>query len=188
MDSLLHCLKFALGLIGGAVKKEPNKEATLKEVLAEVSLADLGPMLRGWLKTLGCLGIFLAVAFVFEVASDAAGLKLPNWGIPNWVWWLIVAWMIVYETTSGKSYHQVEMNWYFPKQGWFGSLLLAAYALGFIYLLIWVNSMERGIESALAFVAVWVGYTAPFTAFASIMSLGHTNLVEKRRTEMTAEA
>ena len=165
-------------------RKEPSKEATLKEVLAEVSLADVGGMLKGWLKTVGCLGIFFGFAFLVGPATEAAGLKLPDWGIPSWLWLLIVPWGVVYAATAETSYH--EISWYFPKQGWFGSLLLAAYAVGFIYLVIQVYNMEKGDGAFLAFLAVWFGYTGPFTAFTAVTTFGHAKLMEKRRREMDA--
>ena len=171
-------------------RTEPSKEAALKDVLAEVSLTDVGAMLKGWLRTMGCLGIFFAVGFLIDFASDAAGVKLPDWGIPSWVWWwvwwLLIAWMVAYEATSHRSYHSFDTSWYFPKLGWFGSLLLAAYAVGLVYLVIWVFDMGKGTEGALAYVAVWLGYVSPFTAFIAVTSHGHAKLMEKRLREVDA--
>ncbi len=137
------------------MEKEPSKEATLKEVLAEVSLADVGGMLKTWLSTLGCLGIGMAFVLLFTAATQGVGLP-DDWGIPGWLVWLVLAWLFVHEATSVRSYHKLDMSWYFPKLGWFGSLLLAAYVVGFIELLFWVNSLDKGVGAGLAFFAVWV--------------------------------
>jgi hypothetical protein len=168
----------------GMSRKEPSREATLKEVLAEVSVADIGNMFKGWLKTIGCLALFLAVVFLLDVGLKGAGVSDWGFDIPGWVWGGLIAWAVIHQATSETSFHRLDWSWYFPKQGWLGSLLLAAYAVGFIYLLIWVWNMERGIGSGLAFFAVWLGYTAPFTAFTAVTSLGHKKLMEKRLLEM----
>lgn len=165
---------------------EPSKEATLREVLAEVSVADLGPMLKRWLANLGCLGVFAVGSSLIGVASDATGIKFPNWGIPSWVLWVLIAWLFCYEFTSNKSFHKFEASWYFPKLGWFGSLLLAAYGVGFIYLLILVWHLDEGLDRWLATFAVWFGYLTPFSALVSVTNLGHSKLMEKRRAEIGA--
>jgi hypothetical protein len=163
---------------------EPSKEATLKEVMAEVSVADLGPMLKRWLTSIGCLGIFVAAGFLFDAASNATGLKVPGSSILIRVFWFLFAWGMAYEFTSDKSYHTFQAGWYFPRLGWFGSLLLAAYGVGFVYLLIWLFNMEKGAEREIALLTIWLGYLTPFTAFLSVTSLGHSKLMEKRRVEM----
>ena len=57
--------------------------------------------------------------------------------------------------------------------------MLAGYAVGFGYLLsaLWI---PQGVERVVAFFAVWLGYTAPFLAFTSVISSGHEKLVAKR--------
>ena len=96
-------------------RDELSKEAALKEVLAEVSLADVGAMLAGWLKAVGCLGVFFGMCFLVEVATDTAGLKLFDWDVPTWFWLLAAPWAIVHAATAETSYHVI--SWYFPKLG-----------------------------------------------------------------------
>lgn len=158
-----------------------EKEATLREVLGEVSLLDVGRLLKNTFVTLGCLGIFYAIIFgVGAVASNATGFKMSDLGIPGWVIWVLVAWAYVFGATSDRSFHEWNASWYFPKLGWFSSLLLAAYIVGFIYLNIPIFNMELGAERALAAVTFWLGYAGPFLLFFSAINIGHSKLMEKR--------
>ncbi|NTZ44046.1 hypothetical protein G7A66_13350 [Altererythrobacter sp. SALINAS58] len=158
-----------------------EKEATLREVLAEVSLLDVGRLLKSTLLTLGCLGIFYAIIFgVGAVASNATGFTVSDLGIPGGVFWIFVAWVFVFGATSDRSFHEWNASWFFPKLEWFSSLLLAAYIVGFIYLNIHIFSMELGAERALAAVTFWLGYAGPFLLFFSAINIGHAKLLEKR--------
>lgn len=161
--------------------KEPEKEARLGEVLAEVSLADIGRMLKGGGASVGCLAVYLMVVLVLISAADATGYGSDQWGIPNWVLWLLIVWLCVYAATSEKSYHESKMSWYFPKLNWLTSLILAAYFVGFGYLLSWVNGMDAGFGRAITFFFVYLCYTSPFLLFMSAIRLGHEKLMEKRR-------
>lgn len=163
-------------------RTEPSKEATVQEVLAEVSLADVALMLKNWLKLVGCFGIFMLVVFVIDAATDAKGWKIPDLGIPTWLWWSPFAWMIVHGATSERSYH--EWGWYFPRLSWFWSLLLTAYLIGVVYLVIWVFSLPKGGGAFLAYLAFWFGYCSPFLGFLAVIEHGYAKLMEKRQREM----
>lgn len=167
-------------------RKEPSKEARLGEVLAEVSLVDVWRIVKGGLATMGCLGVFFAIIFAITSVSESAGYGMDDLGVPNWLVWLLLSWAFVYSATSETSWHELSMSWYFPKLGWMGSLILAAYLVGFAYLFIWVSNMEVGVERLLSFLIVWLGYTSPFLLFLSAISVGHTKLMEKRMGAATA--
>lgn len=159
---------------------DPEKEATLGEVLAEVSVADLGSMLKGGLTTMGCWAVFYLVIFLFTTVTDSADIGFESFGVPDWIVWLLFAWMMTHAATSHRSFHQ--LSWYFPKLNWLGSLLLAGYLLGFVYLAMAVSHMEVGAARLLAAFAVFVGYLAPFAAFLAVTHAGYDKLMEKRRT------
>lgn len=160
--------------------REPSKEATLKEVLAEVSLIDVGRILKGGLATMGCLLVFFAVIGAISTATESAGYGLDDLGVPYWPIWLIFAWAMVHSGTSSTSYHQWIMSWYFPKLGWFSSLLLAAYLLGFVYLVIEVLDLDLGLERTVAAILVWMVYPSPFILFLAVIEAGYAKLMERR--------
>lgn len=161
-------------------RKEPSKEATLGEVLAEVSLIDIGKMLKAGLGVMGCWFVLALVAFMITTATDSAGYGLSDVGVPDWLVWLLLGWFYVYFTTSQTSYHEWRMSWYFPKVGWLGSLILAAYFVTFVYLAIWAANLEADVERFVAVMLVWFGYPSPFILFLSAINAGHTKLMEKR--------
>jgi len=161
--------------------REPDKEATLGEVLAEVSLVDVGRMLKRGLATLGCWALFYVFIIVITSVTDSAGVGWDKLRVPGWLVWVLIGWAYVYGATSERSFHQLKMSWYFPKLNWLTSLLLTGYAVGFGYLLSALWQMPVGVERGAAFFAVWFGYTAPFVAFCSVTNAGYEKLMEKRR-------
>lgn len=163
-------------------RTRPEKEATLREVLGEVSLLDVGRLLKQTLISLGCLGIFYAVIFLTgSVVSNVTGFSFSDLGIPGWVIWLLLTWFYVGIITSERSFHEINVSWYFPRLGWISSFLFAAYIIGFVQLLIAVSAMETGSERLIAFLLVWLGYLTPFVLFLSAINIGHGKLMEKRQ-------
>lgn len=167
-------------------RKEPEKEATLGEVLSEVSLADVGRMSKSGLATMGCWAVFMVIVLVIVSVTDSAGIGFDKVGVPDWVVWLIIGWFYVYTATSQRSFHELKMSGYFPKLGWFSSLLLTGYAVGFGYLINAVFQMPVGVERGAAFFAVSCGYTAPLIAFISVINAGYVKLMDKRRASLTS--
>jgi hypothetical protein len=159
-------------------KQEPQKEATLGEVLAEVNLADIGRMLKSGSMATGCLAVWLLLIFAFSAAGHAAGLD--GTGVPDWLAWLLIAWFFAYVATSKKSYHRFNASWYFPKLGWFGSLVLAAYLVLFGYLLKWVGDIQERPDRTIGFALVYLVYLSPFLIFLSAITVGHAKLMDKR--------
>lgn len=156
------------------------KEAMLREVLAEVSVVDVGRKLKSLGAYLGCYLVLIIVVLLVTTISSSAGFDFDALGMPTWLIWLLVGWMYVHGLTSQRSYHELNGSWYFPKLNWLGSLILTAYLLGFVYLAVWVTDMEVGFERAVAFVLVTVGYVFPFVLFLSVISVGYAKLIEKR--------
>jgi len=161
--------------------KKLEKEATLREVLAEVSLVDLGGMLKRGFATIGCWTLMFAIIFLITTISEGAGYGWDTLGIPDWILWVLIAWLWVHIATSQRSSHEWNVSWYFPKLNWFGSLFLSAYLVGFVYLFLWVIDLEVGLERFGAFLALWFGYTAPFVLLLSATNAGYEKLMEKRR-------
>jgi hypothetical protein len=161
-----------------------EKEATLREVLAEVSILDVGRMLKQAFLGAGCFAIFSGIIFFADAAvSETTGWRFSNLGIPDWVIWIVFAWMGVAATTTEKSFHEAKMSWYFPKLNWFTSLLFAAYLVGFFQLMTWVYSLPRGLESAFAFGAIWFAYFCPFLMFLAAINIGYDKVIAKRQQE-----
>src|SRR5437764_15094581 len=105
-----------------------SKEAGLSEVLAEVSILDLGFILKQAFLGLGCLALIIFVGIGIETGAKFAvpGIHVPSW--VKWLFWLVVAWGWLAEVTE-KTYHHREFSWYFPRLRWWSSLLFAAYLL-----------------------------------------------------------
>jgi hypothetical protein len=165
--------------------KKPEKEANLKEVLAEVSLVDVGRSIKSGLALMGCYLLFLLVVAAVAAFGHNSGYDV-SLGVPSWVIWLGLAWMYVYSATSSTSYHAFNGGWYFPKLGWFSSLVFASYLVGFVYLNRWVWDMELGVERGAAAALVWVIYPAPFLLFLAVIRIGHDKLMEKRSAQQKA--
>lgn len=161
-------------------RTEPSKEATLREVLAEISIVDLLRMLKKDLARIGCWGLFMVVIALVSAVVTGTKADVESWGIPGWVVWIFLGWGYAYAMTESHSYHTLEISWYFPKLGWFWSLVFAAYAVGFVELVFWVGSMEVGWDRTVAAIAVWLGYTFAMIFFLSAINAGHAKLMEKR--------
>ncbi len=72
-----------------------DREATLREVLGQVSLLDLGATIRSMFATLGCLGaFFLLIALLGKGLSFWTGMN-DGLGIPDWAYWLFLIWMFL---------------------------------------------------------------------------------------------
>lgn len=147
--------------------------------MSEVTLVDLGGLLKVVFANLGCFAIFWVIIFVVDTATAGAGFG--NWSVINWIIWPLILWGIVYEYMSDRSYHEWKVGWYFPKLNWLGSLILSAYLTGFAYILKQVLGMELGLARDIASAAFFVVYACPFILFLSLLSIGHSKLMEKRR-------
>jgi len=147
-----------------------SKEEGFKEVIAEVSILDLGGVIKQVIASTGCLAVFAALGQI----SSAAGIDitLPGWGY--WVFWLLMVWGCLAAMTERKSYH--EFSWYFPRLRWWASLLFACYFLGLVGL--YYSPLRDGSWlSAFVFVA----YLFPFIIFMAVIELGHNKLMQKRQ-------
>lgn len=59
-----------------------SKEASLSEVLAEVTILDAGRILKQTFTLVGCLGIYLLIWIGIE---RGAGLAMPTLHVPSWL-------------------------------------------------------------------------------------------------------
>ena len=157
-----------------------SKEATLREVMAEVSIADLGGQLKTALKGLGCLAIWLvALALI-----DAFGDNIPainNIHFPRLVWIAILVGFVVASTLVERSYHDWKFQFWFPKVGFLGWLFLTTYITGTIEAFRVIYGYPTGSpEGWIAFAVAWTFLVIPAALFLELCQVGHARLMEKR--------
>lgn len=158
-----------------------EKEATLREVLSEVTLLDIGQLLKNTFVTLGCLGaFFVVIILVGSVAGTATGFHFSDLAIPAWAIWLVITWFYLWASTHDFSYHEFKASWYFPKLGWLGSLVVAAYLVGFVRISVAIFDMPLGVERGAAAIFAYLVYAGPFFLFFSAINIGHRKLLDKR--------
>lgn len=157
-----------------------NKEATLREVLSEVTLLDVADVLKVQFAALGCLGIALVIGISFSLGVEFfAPSGNSSWSIPEWAFWLLFLWVFIALYTSDKSYHEHRFAWYFPKLGWLGSIPLALYIFAAIQLF---RNIDREAEWGIKGIQLLIAYLwlFPFLLFALVLEVGHKKLMEKR--------
>jgi hypothetical protein len=158
-----------------------TKEAALSEVLAEVSMLDLGKVVKRTLSSLGCLALFLLISAVLGSGVEGGvHYAMPELHVPSWLIWLAIAWFWIGMLTADKSYHDWEMSWYFPKLRWRASLLLAAYLVGGFEIYVAVLGMNQSAARVLAAAASYF-YLLPLWVSISVINVGHAKLMEKRQ-------
>lgn len=156
-----------------------NREASLKEVLAEVNFLDLWAAAKAIFSQMGCLLIFFAIlAFIGQVTGYSRDTGY-GFGIPDWAFWLFTIWIFVGLYTSDTSYHEHRFAWYFPKLGFVWSTPLAFYFLVGIEIyrggLPDMDAWEKAGHFLLA--AIW---WFPFFLGVSLLEIGHNRLMGKR--------
>jgi hypothetical protein len=165
----------------GATMKDMNREATLREVLSEVSLLDAGSLFNKYLAQFGCLGVFFAGGLLLEGVWGTS-----DFGVPSWAYWLFFIWVALAIYTNDKSYHDHQFKWYFPRAGWLGSIPLAVYLLLGIELLRSMDpKAELGVRAAL--LGLWLLWLLVLALGVGILEVGHNRLMEKRAAGRDAE-
>jgi hypothetical protein len=162
-----------------------SKEATLSEVLAEVSILDIGVILKQALTMIGCLGILILIGVGVEMGAN---LAMPSFQVPALAWWLfwfVVVWGWLHEMTGNKTYHRLEFSWYFPKLRWWSSLLLTAYVFGAIKLNVIAYNLDVGTTRTAVAIGIWL-YLMPFIFTMTVLETGHRKLMEKRQAAASA--
>ena len=156
-----------------------NREARLREVLAEVNVLDLWSATKSILSYWGCLAIFLIVVTTLSsLAGDAIGIKY-EFDIPDWVVWLFFIWAFITIYTSEKSFHEHKFSWYFPRIGWLWSIPVAGYLLvGIQIYRIAAPDAEFLVKAT--YLALLVAWWFPSFLGISILEIGHSRLMEKR--------
>jgi hypothetical protein len=170
----------------GVSVRQKDKEATVREVLAEVNLLDVGAAIKSILVQLGCTGIFiLASVFIGQGINLFAGSEDAGWGIPDWVYWVFLIWVMVSIYTSEYSYHDHRFAWYFPKLGWFWSLPFAFYIFATIQLFRAIDTNASWEIRLLQVLLLWL-WMIPFFLFIAILEIGHNRVIEKRNASKEA--
>lgn len=157
-----------------------KQDATVREVLAEVTMLDLWAAVRGLFSLWGCLGVFFLVSlFLGSIGSFVTGSE-DGFGIPSWAVWLFLIWILIGGYTENHSYHEHRIAWYFPQVGWIGALPLAAYCLvGFQ--IIRSGDPDASFTSKALHFALIVSWWLPLALAILILEIGHGRLMEKRR-------
>jgi len=157
-----------------------NQDATVREVLAEVTMLDLWGAVKSLFTLWGCLGVFFLVSLLLgSIGSFLTGSE-DGFGIPSWAISLFVLWVVIGGYTENHSYHEHRFAWYFPKVGWIGALPLAAYCLVGIEI---VRSGDPGasLASKALHFALIVSWWLPMVLAIFVLEIGHRRLMEKRR-------
>jgi hypothetical protein len=151
-----------------------SKEATLAEVMAEVSLADAGRVLKSTLAGVGSLVLLIAI---IGIVSAVAHPFVPDFTVPGVVWRAIVVFVVVSVFTADKSWHGWTIGFYFPKLRFFGWLMLTAYITATIEALRATADLKPDFLGMGAYILlVWL----PVMLFHSVTELGHGRLMAKR--------
>jgi len=156
-----------------------DREARLREVMAEVNMLDLWAATKATFTQLGLVAAFIILAAVIGQMPTLLIGTGGSFELPNWLIWLFVVWLWVSIYTADKSYHEHRFAWYFPRAGFLWSLPLASYFMvGFQ--LFWsigpdVDLLERTGRYVLA--AAW---WFPFLLAVSLLEIGHNRLMQKR--------
>jgi hypothetical protein len=154
-----------------------SMEASLAEVLAEVTMLDAGRVLKQTFTVYGCLGIFVLMSIGIERGASYA---MPTLRVPSWLLWLAITWGWVAIATESKSYHRWEFKLYFPTLRWWASFLLAAYIVGAFNL---YQVVVAATGHNWAGLLVFYLYALPLLLFIEVINIGHSKLMEKRESE-----
>lgn len=163
--------------------KPVNKEATLREVLAEVSIIDLASVIKSFFLTIGCYGVFIFVLLFLEGVTSGPNDGKSWFGIPDWAIYVFTAWIFIGSYTADKSYHEHRFSMYFPRAGFLWSIPIAAYlVLGFRAL----PSFDPAADVSLRLFnwLLWMAYFVPVVFALGVLEVGHRKLVEKRALEL----
>lgn len=83
-----------------------KQDATVKEVLAEVTMLDLWGAVKSPFTQWGCLGAFFLVSLLLRSIGTLVTGSEDGFGIPSWVIWLFVLWIFIAAYTENHSYHE----------------------------------------------------------------------------------
>jgi hypothetical protein len=160
--------------------RDRSKEATLREVLAEVSVLDVGAAFKNVMVQLGCVGIFIIISVVVGQGVDlVSSSESSDWGIPNWAIWLAIIWVFTAAYTSDYSYHDHRFAWYFPKLGWLGSIPLALYIFAAVQLFRAIDPRADWVVRTIQLLLAWL-WLVPFYLSVAVLEIGHNRLMDKR--------
>jgi hypothetical protein len=150
-----------------------DKEATLREVLSEISLAQLFAVLKF---------LFLSTGFLYQAILIAISLLISHFITPAISGanvysraFIVCVFVWIISSVVFRSYHSFRFEFYFPKLNWLGAFFLSAYLLGFWELTLWKPEFI-----ALGFIAIWLWVYA-MVIFLVVINIGHIRLMERRK-------
>jgi len=157
------------------------EEATFGEVMSEVSLADVGRMLKAAFSSLGCWIVYLVVMSGIIWSGEAfTGLSFDV-HIPTYAWEFFVAFIVISTTTHKTSHYKYQADWYFPKLGFIGWILTAAYVTGMVEVARLLRSVPNEVLQGAIFAFAFVLFALPGIIIFDAMQVGYSRLMEKRR-------
>jgi hypothetical protein len=160
-----------------------NKEATLREVLAEVNLVDLGAMFKSGFIMLGCYGVFFAIILIAGELTAVGNGEKQWFGIPEWAFNVFIVWLFLAAYTSDNSYHEHKFAIYLPRAGFLWSIPIAAY-LVFGYRALPTFDPASDLADRIFNSILWLAFWTPIALGLGVLEIGHRKLIEKREREL----
>lgn len=160
--------------------KEISKEATLKEVLAHVSVLDVWTAIKSAAFAVGCLGVLAGIGFVFAWGWKVA--SAPTFTLPAIAWISFIVAGYMWFILGERSWREFSINFYYPKASFWNWLLSS----GWVIATIEVFRLSFRFGPPIGPVLFWFGYVfmvAPAFLFFSLINLGHQRLMEARLAE-----
>lgn len=154
-----------------------DTEATLREVMDEVTLTDLGRYFKTIGVNLGCLGFFVVITSVVNVGADAVNIR---WDVPDLVWVAVGTLLALLFLTEGSSFRQWNMYFWFPKLSWGTAFVVPTVVAAIYQLFVVANDLPAGWPKNVAAALVYLFCLFPVLMFLDLSNLGHRRLMEKR--------
>jgi hypothetical protein len=162
---------------GKPMQRPVNKEATFREVFAEVDVVDVGSVLKG---ALGSAIGWLIFLFISATASMGWSLFGPEFHVPDIVWITLVIFFAVMSLTSSTSHHEWTVEFFFPKMGPAGWLLVTGYITALLEAFRITYHMHEAVERFLATAMVYMIMMMPAVLFIGLLELGYHRLIQRR--------
>jgi hypothetical protein len=163
--------------------KRVNKEATLREVLAEVNLMDLGALLKSGFIMLGCYGLLVGVILIAGALTAGGSDGKPWFGLPDWAVYIFAVWILLGGYTADQSYHEHKFAIYFPRAGFLWSIPIAIYLVFGFRALPSFDPASDWAERVFNWL-LWMAYWTPIALCLGVLEIGHRKLIEKREREL----
>ena len=157
--------------------KDVDTEATLREVMDEVTLIDLGRYFKIIGINFGCLGFFFGIVSVVNVGADAVNI---GWDVPNFVWVFFGSLLVLLTYTTDRSFRQWNMYFWFPKLSWGTAFVVPTVVAAIYQLFVVASDLPAGLPRNGAVAVVYLFCLFPVLMFWDLSNLGHMRLMKKR--------